>query len=161
MLRLLIVAQDAGQEAEMVGRASDALDWLGSDAEVLVTARTAGVAAVTRLDGGLFTRPLPDQLLVVGRDASCSPRALTLLIEALDVDPDLGAVMRCVGSRDDVHSALEYGGAFRGGPMCQAGGFDGARPFTERLVEVGFASTHLAATVGRPRHLRSLVAIPA
>lgn len=161
MLRLLIVALDAGQEAEMVGRASDALDWLGPDAELLVAARTPGVAAVSRLDGGLFTRPLPDRLLVVGRDVSCSPRALTLLNEALDVGPDLGAVMRCPGTRDGVHTALEYGGAFRGGPMCQAGGFAGDRPFSDRLGDVGFPSTHLAATVGRPRHLRSLVAVPA
>lgn len=152
MLRMLIVAGDATQEIEMVGRASAALDLVGRDGEVVRSPRHRGLVPVARLDVGLFTRPLPDRLVVVGRDQRCTPSALASMLRTLDLAPDVCAVTQGGGRGPGVDSLLEAGGAFRGGPMCQAGGFagDGRRGLAERLAQLGFSSIVLPEDPERP-----------
>lgn len=147
MLRLLIVAEDARGERDMVGRAEAALADLAGvpDVEILVSPRSDGRLPVARLDAGVFTRPLPDRIVVVGRDRSCAPAELAFLNTMLDLRPELSAVTagRCPGQ--ELGPLLALGGIFRGGPLCQAGGFagDGRRSVQDRLTAMGFASTVL------------------
>lgn len=147
MLRLLIVAEDAREERDMVGRAEAALADLSRvpDAEIVVSPRSDGRLAVARLDAGLFTRPLPDRVVVVGRDRSCSPAELAFLNTMLDLRPELSAVTAAPCPGLELAPLLEHGGIFGGGQLCQAGGFagDGRRSVRERLTAVGFASAIL------------------
>ena len=146
MLRLIVVAQEARGERDMVRRAESALAGLGgSAAEVVVSPRGDGRGAAARLDAAVFTRPLPDRVVVVGRDPSCSPAEIAFLDTVLDLRPELSAatVAACPGA--DLAPLLVLGGVFRGGPLCQAGGFtgDGRRSVADRIEALGFASAVL------------------
>lgn len=160
MLRLLIVAEDARQERDMVRRAESALSDLSGvpDAEILVSSRTDGRLPVARLDAGTFTRPLPDRVVVVGRDRSCTPAELAFLNTMLDLRPELCAVTAAACPGLELGPLLAHGGIFRAGPLCQVGGFagDGRRSVRERLGGVGFAS----ATMPEPPSRRVDVRAP-
>lgn len=147
MLRLLVVAEDDTSQRLMVRRARAALEEMtsGDAAEIVVSPRGTGLHPVARLDAGLFTRPLPDRLLVVGSDPSCSPAEMAFLDTVLDLRPELSAATLDPVLSIDVESLLALGGIFRGGPLCQAGGFagDGRRSIADRLAAMGFASAVL------------------
>lgn len=131
----------------MVRRAEAALADLSSvpGVEILVSPRSDGRMPVARLDAGVFTRPLPDRVIVVGRDRSCSPAELAFMNTMLDLRPELSAVTAEACPGLEVAPLLATGGIFAAGPLCQAGGFagDGRRSVRERLAAVGFASSVL------------------
>ncbi|HSP01866.1 MAG TPA: hypothetical protein VLR27_00090 [Acidimicrobiales bacterium] len=148
MLRLLVVAEDPARERDMVWRAEAALEELSSvpEVEIVVSPRTDGLLDVARLDAWLFTRPLPDRLIVVGRHPSCTPKELAFLDTMLDLRPDLSAVVAAETSGPGVDALLAHGGIFRGGPLCQVGGFagDGRRPVRARIEASGFRCSLLS-----------------
>lgn len=163
MLRLLVVADDPRTEHDMARRAAAALDLLPGvpDAEVVVSQRARGRSAVERLDAGLFTRPLPDRLLVVGRRASCSPTELAFLHHMLDLRPELCAVTAAESAGRGVDALLGLGAIFQGGPACQAGGFagDARGSIVERIERLGFA--HALVPAAPPLHLDLPERVPA
>ena len=141
MLRLLVVAEDRVRERDMVRRAAAAMAELSSvpDVEVMVSSRAGGLLPVARLDAGLFTRPLPDRVLVVGSAPSCSASELAFLNTMLDLRPELSGVVAAACPGPGVGTLLTHGGIFRGGLLCQAGGFagDGRRSVRDRLEALG------------------------
>jgi hypothetical protein len=148
MLRLLVVAEDPARERDMVRRAEAAREELFPvpEVDIVVSPRTDGLLDVARLDAGLFTRPLPDRLIVVGRHPSCTPKELVFLDTMLDLRPDLSAVVAAEVSGPGIDALLAHGGIFRGGPLCQVGGFagDGRRSVRSRIEAFGFRCTLLS-----------------
>lgn len=96
----------------------------------------------------MLLRPLPDVVVVVGRARGCAPSELALLVNLLVARRDLAAIT--TGARVDGGMAdlVEHGAVFRGGPLCQAGGFGGdrRRSVHDRLSALGFDSIQLAAS---------------
>ena len=95
------------------------------------------------LDAVLSERPLADHLVVLGRSAASDVGQASFLCRVLRLRWDLAAVT--FGTDDggsDLDHLLAYGGAFRSGPVCQAGGFggDGDPRVHDRLRGLGFTT---------------------
>lgn len=108
--------------------------------EIRVVQVPAATPMVERLDAGLFLRPLPDQLIVVGRDPACSSAEMFFLVMLLELRPDLAAIATDHDGPDPTAGVLVHGGAFRPGALVSAGGFagDGRRPLPVRLDSLGY-----------------------
>lgn len=131
----------------MVWRARAARRLLGVKAEISVSPVESPLDPLARLDEGLFTRPLPDRLVVVGRHRSCTSAVIARLAGALDGPSASCAVTAVAPPVAGDAGLLEMGAGFRGGPLCQAGGFtgDGRRDVHDRLVAIGFESIAVLA----------------
>lgn len=162
MLRLLVVSGSASGPRELLARCRHvAMRWGTDDVEAVLVmsegdvvgrvARLAGpeirrvsvphaAPMVDRLEAGLLLRPLPDQLIVVGRDPACSSAEMFFLSMLLELRPDLAAITTECEGPDATDGILRHGGAFRPGALLSAGGFigDGERPLPERLVSLGY-----------------------
>lgn len=159
-MRLLIVADRPSEAVEPLSRARRAASAFDGDAEIVLVVSDSDVvrrwaalvapearlvpvdpwsSASERLEAGLLLRPLPDQLIVVGRDPSFSPTEMCFLSMLLDLRRDLGAVTADDDQRCSIDAVLEGGGAFRPGLLVSAGGFvgDGRRSVQDRLAAVG------------------------
>lgn len=138
----------------MVWRAGAARRILATPAQICVSPRAGQLAA--RLDCGLYTRPLPDRLVLVGRDRSCSAAVIADLATSLRRSPELVAVTVGAPVVSSLGELVDLGAAFRGGPVCQAGGFggDACGPVQDRLAALGFVYAQVHAshgeTVGDP-----------
>lgn len=161
-MRLLIVAEDAQQEAEMVWRARAARRLLDGGPQIAVSPRHSGLRVPARLDEGLYTRPLPDGLVVLGRHASCSSAVIARLAAALQSRPDLCAVTAAATTLVSDEELVMYGAAFRSGALCQAGGFvgDGHRSVRERLGAIGFGPVATLSPRPRPDAMRADRPVP-
>lgn len=145
MLELVVVAADALEEVELLELAHRVA---GASGVGVRRVPADGRSDAARLDDALFARPLADQLVVVGREAPCDLGDLgdlgdlRFLTEVLSRRWDLAAVTTGGDTGPSVDEVIAFGGAFRAGPLCQAGGFtgDGERSLHDRLADLGFRS---------------------
>lgn len=162
MLRLLVVSERASDARELLARCRhvalrrgvddvEAVLVMNEDAVAGRVARLAGpeirlvtvpraTPIVDRLETGLLLRPLPDELIVVGRDPACSPAEMCFLSLLLELRLDLAAITTDCEGTDATAGILRHGGAFRPGVLLSAGGFigDGRRPLPERVASLGY-----------------------
>lgn len=100
------------------------------------------------LDVGLFARPLPTAVAVLGDSSSWALDA-ALITPAL-VGAGVGAVVPAGACDRHLSCLLHRGGVFAAGPLTVAGGFAGPGSATirSRLHRVGYATLELPATPG-------------
>jgi hypothetical protein len=158
MLKLVVVAQNPGEERALV-RLAELAREVEPDAEVVVVPG-AGRDLESRLDRALWERPLADRFVVVGRLGHCRPRDLRFLCEVLLDERGLAAVTTGADLGPSIDDVVIFGGAFRTGPLCQAGGFtgDGRRSLHDRLESIGFRTAVLPEPAGDSAGLRSVPA---
>lgn len=98
------------------------------------------------LDVGLYVRPLPAAVAVLGDRSSWALDA-ALAMPTL-IDAGVGAVVPYGTCVEDVALLLRHGAVFAAGPLCAAGGFagDGVRSILDRLGGLGYATVELAPT---------------
>lgn len=173
MLRLLVTSERPCDIRDSLTRCRRfALQWGVDDVEVvLVVDDDAAVSRVEalggpeirlvpvpvtttmvdRLDAGLFLRPLPDPLVVVGYEPSCSSAQMCFLSSFLEFRRDLAGVTTGGESSATTEGIVRHGGAFRTGALLSAGGFlgDGRRPLHERLVSLDYQTMALPTSNGR------------
>lgn len=144
MLKLVVVARDRGEERSLIEMAKAAVP---PDVAfgVSVVPRTGAITFAERLDALLYDRPLAETMVVVDRDLVGRPIDLRALIVAIQENSQVAAVMLGVDLGPSMEEVVSYGGAFRCGPLCQAGGFvgDGRRSIHSRLEGVGFRTAVL------------------
>lgn len=127
------------------------LDSLGQIAlgEPRLTVRTAapGTDDHQRLELGLFTRPLPDRLLVLGRGAEAWEGLMFLSMVLYRRPGVAGITSRSPGRPADERALLAHGGIFDTGALCAVGGFVGTdgRPLQHRLRQLGHSLLELTA----------------
>jgi hypothetical protein len=139
MLKLIVVGTDADDEQDL--RAAHAAHHRAEGVEVRVLGGGHHQTVVEHLDDALFERPLADVLVVIGTEAS-SVDEVEFLCSVLPDRWDLAAVTTGADLGPSVEDVVRFGGAFRVGPLCQAGGFvgDGLLSLHDRLAAVGFRS---------------------
>jgi hypothetical protein len=171
-LRLLVNARSELEGLSMLARATATLEDTaeGHDGEIVLildaaprahgsldrAVRSDGrVRAIScsepddasRLDVGLFLRPLPVTVAVVGRSTrTVLPDMVP--IYGLLLNAGIGAMTTGGDLGNEVRSFLEDGAVFGAGPLCVAGGFSGDphRSVHERLDAVGFPAIELPAS---------------
>lgn len=126
------------------GAAVSRVEPLGGP-EIRLVPVTVTTTMVDRLDAGLFLRPLPDSLVVVGYEPACSSAQMCFLSSLLEFHRDLAGVTTGGESSATTEGMVRHGGAFRTGALLSAGGFleDGRGPLHERLVSLGYQTMAL------------------
>jgi hypothetical protein len=140
---IVIVTRAAPRRHSVLDRVSDADDRV----RLLVG---HGWGAAHMLDVGLFLRPMPTMVGIVGTESDWS-RDLTLVAPRL-LTAGVGAAVRYEAIGGGIEPLLRHGGLFAPGPLCAAGGFvgDGVRSIAERLESIGFATLELASAGSVP-----------
>ena len=141
MLKLVVVGSDPAERSELA-RMATAVSRSLPAADVRVVHSHGGPTHAHELDAALFERPLADLIVVLGRPGRTSVSGIRSLCEVVHGRWDVAALTRRAGAGSDIEDVIELGGAFRSGPLCQAGGFvgDGRTPLDERLRALGFRS---------------------
>lgn len=170
MLRMIVVPKYASEVPELLTRCRQvAARWGGGDTETVVVMNEDAVAgrwlptmgesarflavplatgAVDRLDAGLFLRPLPEQVIVVGRDATFSAAEVCFVLFLLELRSDLAAITSDSEVPNEAEMIAQYGGAFRAGALLSAGAFrgDGRRRLHARLTSLGYDTVAMLPT---------------
>lgn len=105
-----------------------------------------------RLEVGLFDRPLPDRLLVLGRGVHAWDEVKFLSMVLHRHPSAAGIISAARPGTADARTLLTHGGVFMASALCAAGGFasDDARALRTRLNEAG----HGLVTLTAPRNGR-------
>lgn len=102
---------------------------------------------VDHLDVGLFLRPLPTTVAVVG-DTTAWLRDM-ILIAGMIERAGVGAAITRDARHHVARTLLGHGGVFAAGPLCTAGGFSGhgaPGSIQDRLEWLGFTTLELSET---------------
>lgn len=148
MLKLVVVGTHPGERSELA-RTATAVSRSLPAADLRVTCSHDGPTHAHELDAALFERPLADLIVVLGRPGRTSVSGIRSLCEVIRGRWDVAAVTPRAVRGSGLEDVIEFGGAFRSGPLCQAGGFvgDGRTLLNERLDAVGFRSLVLGDPV--------------